>query len=203
MPRKGPAPKRPLIADPVYGSPVVTQLINKILLDGKKTTAESIVYGALEGAREKTGNDPLSVRLEMQQLGSELDVESARGNFGGEHRLNGCLAYEQQVREIGPAKAESIDRDVEWGAKEESHCRLHCKRINVSHPTPIAATRNVARKRRVDITIGEHDRACFQRRNDVALGAVGKIGGVQQRKRRGREQVTFLGAFCRILNERR
>ena len=39
MPRKGPAPKRPLINDPVYGSPLVTQLVNKILLDGKKSTA--------------------------------------------------------------------------------------------------------------------------------------------------------------------
>ena len=52
MPRKGPAPKRPLVADPVYGSPLVTQLVNKILLDGKKSTAERIVYGALEQARE-------------------------------------------------------------------------------------------------------------------------------------------------------
>ncbi|MGO2608143.1 MAG: 30S ribosomal protein S7, partial [Brachybacterium tyrofermentans] len=50
MPRKGPAPKRPLAVDPVFGSPIVTQLINKILLDGKKTVAEGIVYGALEGA---------------------------------------------------------------------------------------------------------------------------------------------------------
>jgi small subunit ribosomal protein S7 len=52
MPRKGPAPKRPLINDPVYGSPLVTQLVNKILLDGKKSTAERIVYEALEQARE-------------------------------------------------------------------------------------------------------------------------------------------------------
>src|SRR5690606_11140741 len=59
MPRKGPAPKRPLINDPVYGSPLVTQLVNKILLDGKKSTAERIVYGALEQAREKTGTDPV------------------------------------------------------------------------------------------------------------------------------------------------
>ena len=58
MPRKGPAPKRPIVVDPVYGSPLVTQLINKILLDGKKSTAERIVYGALEGCREKTGTDP-------------------------------------------------------------------------------------------------------------------------------------------------
>ncbi len=59
MPRKGPAPKRPLINDPVYGSPLVTQLVNKILLDGKKSTAERIVYQALEQAREKTGTDPV------------------------------------------------------------------------------------------------------------------------------------------------
>ena len=58
MPRKGPAPKRPLIIDPVYGSPVVTQLINKVLLDGKKSVAERIVYGALEGVREKTAGRP-------------------------------------------------------------------------------------------------------------------------------------------------
>ena len=61
MPRKGPAPKRPLAVDPVYGSPVVTQLVNRVLLDGKKSTAERIVYGALEGVRSKTDQDPVSV----------------------------------------------------------------------------------------------------------------------------------------------
>ena len=50
MPRKGPAPKRPVVIDPVYQSQLVTQLVNKILLDGKKSTAERIVYGALEAA---------------------------------------------------------------------------------------------------------------------------------------------------------
>ena len=48
MPRKGPAPKRPVVADPVYGAPIVSQLVNKILLDGKKGLAERIDYGALE-----------------------------------------------------------------------------------------------------------------------------------------------------------
>lgn len=61
MPRKGPAPKRPIVVDPVYGSPVVTQLVNRVLLDGKKSTAERIVYGALEGVRSKTDQDPVSV----------------------------------------------------------------------------------------------------------------------------------------------
>ncbi|RAE70646.1 30S ribosomal protein S7, partial [Burkholderia multivorans] len=60
MPRKGPAPKRPIVIDPVFNSPLVTQMINKILLDGKRSTAERIVYGALEGTREKNGNDPVA-----------------------------------------------------------------------------------------------------------------------------------------------
>ena len=58
MPRKGPAPKRPLVSDPVYGSPLVTQLVNKVLKDGKRSLAERIVYAALEGTREKTGDRP-------------------------------------------------------------------------------------------------------------------------------------------------
>ena len=53
MPRKGPAPKRPIVIDPVYGVPIVTQLINKVLLDGKRSVAERAVYGALEGCLEK------------------------------------------------------------------------------------------------------------------------------------------------------
>ena len=59
MPRKGPATKSPVIADPVYNSPVVTALINKVLLHGKRSTAEAIVYDALEGVREKTQVDPI------------------------------------------------------------------------------------------------------------------------------------------------
>ena len=61
MPRKGPAPKRPLDVDPVYGSQLVTQLVSKVLQDGKKQVAQRIVYGALEGCREKTGTDPVVI----------------------------------------------------------------------------------------------------------------------------------------------
>ena len=79
MPRKGPAPKRPLIVDPVYGSPVVTQLINKILLDGKKSVAEHIVYGALEGVREKTQGDPVVVlKRALDNVKPTLEVKSRR-----------------------------------------------------------------------------------------------------------------------------
>ena len=62
MPRKGPAPKRPLVSDPVYGSQLVTQLVSKVLQDGKKAVAQRIVYTALEGCRDKTGTDPVVTR---------------------------------------------------------------------------------------------------------------------------------------------
>ncbi|MEH3079385.1 30S ribosomal protein S7 [Quadrisphaera setariae] len=79
MPRKGPAPKRPLVVDPVYGSPLVTQLVNKILVDGKKSVAERIVYGALEGAREKTGGDPVvALKKAMDNVRPALEVKSRR-----------------------------------------------------------------------------------------------------------------------------
>lgn len=79
MPRKGPAPKRPLINDPVYGSPLVTQLVNKILLDGKKSTAERIVYGALEQARDKTGTDPVvTLKRALDNVKPALEVRSRR-----------------------------------------------------------------------------------------------------------------------------
>jgi small subunit ribosomal protein S7 len=50
MPRKGPAPKHPVIVDPVFGSPIVTSLVNKVLLRGKRSLAQKIVYDALEAA---------------------------------------------------------------------------------------------------------------------------------------------------------
>ncbi len=79
MPRKGPAPKRPFIVDPVYGSPLVTQLVNKVLLDGKKSTAERIVYAALEGARTKTGTDPvITLKRALDNVKPTLEVRSRR-----------------------------------------------------------------------------------------------------------------------------
>ena len=79
MPRKGPAPKRPLVNDPVYGSQLVTQLVNKVLLDGKKSLAERIVYGALEQAREKTGTDPVvTLKRALDNVKPALEVRSRR-----------------------------------------------------------------------------------------------------------------------------
>ena len=79
MPRKGPAPKRPLVDDPVYGSKVVTQLVNRVLLDGKKTVAQSIVYDALEGTRAKTGTDPVqTLKRALDNVKPSVEVKSRR-----------------------------------------------------------------------------------------------------------------------------
>ncbi|WP_138756851.1 30S ribosomal protein S7 [Modestobacter altitudinis] len=79
MPRKGPAPKRPLVADPVYQSPLVTQLVNKVLVDGKRSVAEAIVYGALEGVRAKSDTDPVvTLKRALDNVKPALEVRSRR-----------------------------------------------------------------------------------------------------------------------------
>ena len=79
MPRKGPAPKRPVVVDPVYGSPLVSQLVSKILLDGKKTVAQNIVYSALEGTRAKTGVDPVQTfKKALDNIRPAVEVKSRR-----------------------------------------------------------------------------------------------------------------------------
>ncbi len=79
MPRKGPAPKRPLISDPVYGSPLVTQLVNKVLVDGKRSVAERIVYAALEGCRDKSTTDPVvTLKRALDNVKPTIEVKSRR-----------------------------------------------------------------------------------------------------------------------------
>ena len=79
MPRKGPAPKHQVVVDPVYSSPLVTALVNKVLIGGKKSTAERIVYGALEGCREKTGTDPvITLKRALDNVKPTLEVRSRR-----------------------------------------------------------------------------------------------------------------------------
>jgi len=79
VPRKGPAPKHPVVTDPVYGSPLVTSLINKVLLSGKRSVAERIVYGAMEGCREKSGGDPvITLKRALDNVRPTLEVKSRR-----------------------------------------------------------------------------------------------------------------------------
>jgi small subunit ribosomal protein S7 len=79
MPRKGPVPRRDVLPDPVYGSKLVTRLVNKLMYDGKKGIAQSAVYGAFELIREKTGNDPLEVfEAAMKNVMPVLEVKARR-----------------------------------------------------------------------------------------------------------------------------
>ncbi len=79
MPRKGPAVRREVLPDPVYQNPLVTQLINKVLLHGKNTVAESTVYKALEIISERTANDPvITLKKAVENVRPMLEVKSRR-----------------------------------------------------------------------------------------------------------------------------
>jgi small subunit ribosomal protein S7 len=79
MPRRGAPTRREVAPDPVYNNRLVTQLTNKVLLDGKKTTAEKIVYGAFDIIEAKTGQDPLSVfKKALDNVRPNLEVKPKR-----------------------------------------------------------------------------------------------------------------------------
>ncbi len=79
MPRKGPAPRRELVADPIHRSVLVTQLINKVMLHGKRSVAEKIVYDAMETIAKKTSEDPLdTVKRAIDNVKPPLEVRSRR-----------------------------------------------------------------------------------------------------------------------------
>ena len=99
MPRKGPAVKRETLPDPVYQNPLVTQLINKILLHGKKSTAEQIVYKALEIISERTANDPV--------ITLKRAVENARPLLEVRSRRVGGATYQVPV-EVRPARGTTL-----------------------------------------------------------------------------------------------
>ncbi|HEY7666627.1 MAG TPA: 30S ribosomal protein S7 [Actinomycetota bacterium] len=79
MPRKGAAARREVLPDPVYQNPLVTQLVNKVLLHGKKTVAERTVYKALEVISERTANDPvITLKKAVENVRPMLEVKSRR-----------------------------------------------------------------------------------------------------------------------------
>jgi len=79
LPRRGDVPKNEVPADPVYGSKIVTKLINKVMLQGKKSVAENICYGAFDIIREKSGKDPLEVfETAMKNVMPVLEVKARR-----------------------------------------------------------------------------------------------------------------------------
>ena len=79
MPRRAPAGVRPIDNDPVHGSRLVQQVINKVMLDGKKSTAERIVYDALAIVAERSGKDPIeALEQSIKTLTPALEVRSRR-----------------------------------------------------------------------------------------------------------------------------
>ena len=84
MPRKGHIAKRDVLPDPIYNSKVVTRTINAIMLDGKKGTAQTILYSALDIVKETTGQDPLEVFTKaLENISPVLEVKSRR--IGGQN----------------------------------------------------------------------------------------------------------------------
>jgi len=99
MPRKGPAQRRELVADPIYRSLLVTQLTNKVMLHGKKSIAEKIVYDALDIIEKKTGTEPIAtLKRAIENVKPPLEVRSRR--VGG-------ATYQVPV-EVRPRRASTL-----------------------------------------------------------------------------------------------
>ena len=99
MPRKGPVPKREVLPDPIYSSVVVAKLINNIMLDGKKGTAQQIVYGAFDIVASKTGKEPLAAFEEaLNNIMPVLETKSRR--VGG--------STYQVPLEVSPARRQTL-----------------------------------------------------------------------------------------------
>lgn len=99
MPRKGPVPRREVLPDPVYQSRFFTKLVNQVMLQGKKSVAEKICYGALDIIRKKTNKDPLEVfEQAMKNVMPVLEVKARR--VGGAN-------YQVPV-EVRPARQQTL-----------------------------------------------------------------------------------------------
>jgi small subunit ribosomal protein S7 len=103
VPRKGPAPRRELNPDPIYRSVLVTQIVNKVLVRGKRSTAERIVYEALDTIKDKTGSEPIAtLKRAVDNVKPQLEVKSRR--VGG-------ATYQVPV-EVRPRRANTLA--VRW-----------------------------------------------------------------------------------------
>ena len=99
MPRRGNVPKREILPDPMYNSVLVTELVNSIMLDGKKGVAQKVVYGAFDTIKEKTGNEPLDVFTQaMENIMPSLEVKARR--VGG--------ATYQVPMDVRPARRQTL-----------------------------------------------------------------------------------------------
>ena len=161
MPRKGPVRKRPLVNDPVHGSPVVTQVINRVLRDGKKSTAERIVYGALAGVEEKTGQEALTVlKRALDNIRPSLEVRSRR--VGG--------ATYQVPTEVKPNRANALA--IRWLVDFARERRENTMLERLQNEVMDASNGlGAAVRRREDVTV-------WPRRTAPSLTIVGKFGAL-------------------------
>jgi small subunit ribosomal protein S7 len=119
MPRKGPAQRRDLLPDPIYRSLLVTQLINKVMLSGKRSVAEKIVYDALTTIEEKTGAEPIAtLKRAIDNVKPPLEVKSRR--VGG-------ATYQVPV-EVKPRRATTlaIRWTVDFSRKRREKTMAQC-----------------------------------------------------------------------------
>jgi small subunit ribosomal protein S7 len=119
MPRKGPAQRRDLLPDPIYRSLLVTQLINKVMLSGKRSVAEKIVYDALTTVEEKTGAEPIAtLKRAIDNVKPPLEVKSRR--VGG-------ATYQVPV-EVKPRRATTlaIRWTVDFSRKRREKTMAQC-----------------------------------------------------------------------------
>ena len=99
MPRRGNVPKREILPDPIYGSILVTKLVNSIMLDGKKGVAQKVVYGAFQIVEEKTGKSGLEAfQQAMENIMPAVEVKTRR--VGG--------ANYQVPIEVRPARRQTL-----------------------------------------------------------------------------------------------
>ena len=99
MPRRGNVPKREVLPDPVYGSVLVTKLVNSVMLDGKKGVAQKVVYAAFDQIKENTEKDPVEVFSQaMENIMPSLEVKARR--VGG--------ANYQVPMEVRPARRQTL-----------------------------------------------------------------------------------------------
>jgi small subunit ribosomal protein S7 len=142
MPRKGPASRREVEPDPVYQNQLVTQLINKILVGGKKALAERIVYKTLEIVSDRTAGDPVvTLRKAVENARPLLETRSrrvggasyqvpveVRANRGPTLALRWLVNYSRQRREHSMADrlaAELLDASTGQGASVKRREDMH------------------------------------------------------------------------------
>ena len=99
MPRRGNVPKREVLPDPMYGSVLVTKLVNSVMLDGKKGVAQKVVYAAFDQIKEKTEKDPVEVfQQALENVMPSLEVKARR--VGG-------ATYQVPI-EVRPARRQTL-----------------------------------------------------------------------------------------------